>query len=81
MPKENVDIIEQLRNKLQPQGTSPVVGLRLENRFFNHNFIVSCIDELEKVTYRAVFLEEQVTPLEKLAYILLCDSASIKIKL
>lgn len=80
MTTENVDIVETLRERLQPAGSSKIVGLRLDNRFFNYDFIVSCVDELEKVANRAIIIGEPANPLEKLAYILLCDSASIKTK-
>ncbi len=72
-------IIEIMRERLQPGGTAPVVGLHLNNRFFNEDFIVQCIDELEKMAIRAQ-LGEMPNPLEKLAYTLLCDSAYIEQK-
>lgn len=73
------DIIQQMRNNLQPGGTAPIVGLYLHNRFFNKEFIDQCIDELEKVALRAQ-LGELPNPLEKLAYTLLADSAGVPTK-
>lgn len=70
-------VIERMRNALQPGGTAPVVGLHLNNRFFNKDFVDQCIDELERVAVRAQ-LGEMPNPLERLAYTLLCDSAYIK---
>lgn len=78
-PVSEMTLIERMRNNLQPRGTAPVVGLQLNNRFFNKDFIDQCIDELEKVTNRAM-VGELPNPLEKLAYTLLCDSAYIEQK-
>jgi len=72
-------IVELMRERLQPSGTAPIVGLHLNNRFFNKEFIDQCIDELEKVALRAQ-LADMPNPLEKLAYTLLCDSAYIEQK-
>lgn len=72
-------IVELMRVRLQPGGTAPVVGLHLNNRFFNKEFIDQCIDELERVANRAM-VGEMPNPLEKLAYTLLCDSAYIEQK-
>lgn len=70
-------VIEQLRNSLQPQGTAPIISLQLRDRFFHLDFVQKCIDELEKMPLRAQ-LGEPPTNLEKLAYMLLCDSAYIE---
>jgi hypothetical protein len=75
---ENMTIIEQLRNHLQPRGTAPIVILRprgvgLE---MHADFVSKCIDELERMPMLAV-LGENPSNLEKLAYMLLCDSAYI----
>jgi len=75
---DEMTLIEQLRNNLSPQGTEPVVALRLDNRFINADFISACIDELEKMPIRSV-MGEPPTKLEQLAYMLLCDSAYIKV--
>jgi len=71
--------IEKLRNNLQPGGTAPVVGLHLNERFFNHDFIKKCINELERMPMRAA-LGEAPSNLEKLAYTLLMDSAYLETK-
>lgn len=76
---KELSVIERMRNNLRPRGTAPVVGLQLNNRFFNKEFIDQCVDELEKVALRAQ-LGEMPNPLEKLAYTLLCDSAYIEQK-
>jgi hypothetical protein len=72
-------ITDRMRMHLQPKGTAPVVGLHLNDRFFHADFIHKCIDELEKMPFRDA-LGQPPTDLEKLAYILLCDSAYIKTK-
>lgn len=74
---DEMTLIEQLRNNLSPQGTEPVVALRLGNRFIKHEFISECIDELEKMPIRAL-MGEPPSKLEQLAYMLLCDSAYVK---
>ena len=73
---EHDDVINRMRNTLQPKGSLPVVGLRLNNRFFNYYFVMECVNELESVIKRDM-VGVPPTPLEKLAYILLCDSANI----
>ena len=76
-PYSELTIIERLRNELVPRGTLPVVPLHLTNRFFNKEFIDQCINEVERIeTYRAA-LGDKPNCLERLALILLCDSAYI----
>lgn len=75
-----MDVIERLRNNLQPQGAAPVVRLHLASYgMFDSNFVSDCIDDLEKIVIRA---ELGVLPsnLEKLAYQLLLDSAHIDLQ-
>ena len=78
---EDLTVIEQLRNSLRPQGTAPLVilrpmGIGLE---LHADFVTKCIDELERIPMLAV-LGEEPSNLEKLAYMLLCDSAYIEPK-
>lgn len=70
-------LIEKLRNNLQPRGSLQVVGLHLNDRFFDAAFINECIADLEAMEMRAE-LGDRVTSLEKLAYTLLMDSAYIE---
>ena len=70
-------LIEKLRNNLQPRGSLPVVGLHLNQQFFDASFINECIKELEIMVLRAEF-GVPPTNLEKLAYALLLDSANIE---
>lgn len=72
-------IVERLRNNLQPQGTAPVVGLRTRGSgmWLNQEFVNKCIDEVERIPAKAM-LGEGPSNLEKLAYMLLCDSAYIE---
>ena len=72
-------ITDRMRTHLQPGGTAPVVGLRLNDRFFHVDFVHKCIDELEKMPVRNA-LGQPPTELEKLAFMLLCDSAYIDLK-
>lgn len=70
-------VIERLRNNLQPLGTAPVVQLRVAGYgMVNSDFINKCIDELERMPIRAL-VGDMPNNLEKLAYMLLCDSAYI----
>jgi hypothetical protein len=75
-----MDIIERLRNNLQPRGTAPVVQLRIAGcGIFDSNFVSKCIDDLENITLRA-HVGDPPSNLEKLAYQLLLDSAYIDLK-
>jgi hypothetical protein len=72
------NIIERMRNELQPKGTAPLVilrplGIGIE---MHADFVTKCIDELERMPMRAA-LGDMPTNLEKLAYQLLLDSAYI----
>ena len=76
---EDMTVIEQLRNSLQPQGTAPVVILRSRGIGIelHADFVTKCIDELEKIEALAI-VGEVPSNLERLAFMLLCDSAHIK---
>jgi len=78
---EDMTIIEQLRNSLQPRGTDPIVILRTMGVgiVLHADFVTMCIDELERMPMRAM-LGEEPSNLERLAYMLLCDSAYIEPK-
>lgn len=80
-PVSEMSITERMRNNLQPQGTAPIVGLKTQGAgiWVNHEFVTKCIDELEKLPAR-VALGDAPSNLEKLAYMLLCDSAYIETK-
>lgn len=76
----NYDIIQRMRDNLQPRGTAPVVQLHLAGYgMFHKEFVDKCIDELERMHIR-VALGDMPSNLEKLAYELLKDSAYIDIK-
>jgi hypothetical protein len=75
-----MNIINRLRDTLQPRGTAPVVQLRLAGHgMFNSDFVSKCIDDLEKLPLRS-HLGEHPSNLEKLAYQLLMDSAYIDLE-
>jgi hypothetical protein len=71
-------IISQLRSNLKPKGTAPIVFLKtLQFGIEVHpDFVSKCIDELERIPVRAA-LGDTPSNLEKLAYMLLLDSAYI----
>lgn len=74
------NIIERLRANLQPQGTAPIVQLRLDSYgMYNSDFISKCIDDLEKMEVRAA-CGDTPNNLEKLAYDILLSSAYIERK-
>lgn len=63
-------IIENMKNRLVPEGTLPVVRLSLDNAsYFDVDFVRSCIDELKSIT-----LIKPISPLQKLALHVLMDS-------
>lgn len=73
------DIIQTLRERLQPKGAAPVVLLRPIHSVgieMHVSFVNKCIDELERMPNR-VALGDTPSNLEKLAYQLLMDSAYI----
>jgi hypothetical protein len=77
---QDMTLIERMRNNLQPQGTAPVVNLRLNGvAMFNKEFVDKCLDELERMPMRAA-VGDGPTHLEQLAYQLLLDSAYIDLK-
>jgi hypothetical protein len=68
----------QMRETLQPKGTAPLVRLFLNNAaYFNKDFVKSCIDEIERKTFLVACELDDFTPLEKLGFHVLCDSAYI----
>jgi hypothetical protein len=76
---QDMTLIEQLRNNLQPQGTANVVLLKPRHSSgieLSADFVNKCIDELTQVTLR-VHLGDDPSNLERLAYMLLCDSAYV----
>ena len=79
-PFAEMSVTEKMRAVLRPGGTLPVVRLHLngDGAFMDEAFVQRCITELERMPVR-VALGEPPTDLEKLAYLLLCDSAYIPI--
>ena len=75
---KDMTIIERLRNNLQPQGTAPIVILRSRGIGIelHADFVTKCINELEQIELLAMVGEEP-SNLERLAFMLLCDSAYI----
>ncbi len=67
---------EIMREALRPRGSANVSVLDMGNRFVNYDFVLKCIDELERMPVKFQ-LSGQASNLEKLAYMLLCDSAGI----
>jgi hypothetical protein len=73
-------LITRLRNNLQPQGTAPLVQIRLRScAMFNKEFVDKCLDELERMPIRSA-MGDGPNNLERLAYEVLMDSAYIDLK-
>ena len=69
-------VIQELKDKLKPQGGATFVPLYLNDKWFNERFINLCVGEIERMEIRNV-LGQPATNLEKLGLILLLDSAGI----
>ena len=78
-PDKPISIPDRMRANLAPKGSLDVSYLHLECHLFQHDFILKCINELDGLPLRAE-LGMPPTNLEKLAYMLLCDSAYIETK-
>jgi hypothetical protein len=77
---QDMTLIEQLRNNLQPQGTADIVLLKPRHSSgieLSADFVNKCITELERIPLLAS-LGQPPSNLERLAYMLLCDSAYIE---
>jgi hypothetical protein len=77
---QDMTLIEQLRNNLQPQGTANTVLLKPQHSVgieLSADFVNKCIGELERWPIMAS-LGQSPSNLERLAYMLLCDSALIE---
>lgn len=74
----HTDLIQNMKDALQPGGTSPIVRLFLrDSSYFNKDFIDSCIEELERLPV-LITLGEKMTPLQQLALYVLMDSSYIR---
>ena len=80
MREYSMDLVEQLRIKLEPQGSLQTRRLFTEpgNNFFSAEFVESCIADLEKRSKEWAEGKNPPTPLERLALHVLKDSAEIK---
>lgn len=75
-----IDVLQQMRDVLQPKGTLPCVRLFLKSSaFFEQAFVTDCINELEHAATIAGALGEPLSPLQKLALHVLKDSAFIDV--
>lgn len=78
VPPTSEDIIAKLKAALQPQGSAALVGLKTAGAgiWLSVDHVQAAINELEKLPQRTT-LGEPPSPLEQVAYMLLCDSAGI----
>ena len=76
---EDMTVVEKLRNKFETDETPELIRLHLEHAFFKQPFIHECIRDVERLAVR-IQMEDKISNLEKLAYLLLCDSAYIEFK-
>ena len=70
-------IADQLRDNLAPKGTADLCHIFMRCGHFDREFIWKCIDELERMPMRAA-VGDTPTNLEKLAYMLLMESAGLE---
>lgn len=73
-----MSITELMRERLHPLGTANISRLQMDNAYVNYDFVLACIEELDRMPLYAA-LGEKPSNLEKLAYMLLCDSAYIQL--
>lgn len=74
-------IIKTLRERLQPLGNAPLVGLRMSPAaYYDLPFIEACIDEVERKAALAATGTYEMSNLDKLALYLLLDSAYMDVK-
>lgn len=64
-----------MRQTLVPQGTAPLVGLRLRDAtYVDKDFVTAALNELERLPVM-IAMGEEVSPLQKIAIMVLQDSA------
>jgi|GEM_PF-6658858 len=73
---EEISTTERMRQTLKPRGSANMTRLHMDNNFVNYDFVLKCIDELEKMPFK-VALGDRPSNLERLACMLLMDSAYI----
>lgn len=66
------DYFEEMINVLAPEGNLNLTKIVIGDRFFNYDFIVSCVKELERKSL--INKQDEISHLEKLAIIVLSDS-------
>lgn len=70
--------VARMREVLRPQGSLPLVGLRLASAsYVSDEFIKEVIDEVEKLPW-LVELGNEITPLQRLGLMVLKDSSWIE---
>jgi len=72
-----MSITDRMRANLAPKGSMNVSYIHLSSNHFDYDFIMKCINELDAMQIRSE-LGMPPTNLEKLAFMLLCDSAYIE---
>jgi hypothetical protein len=76
---KEMSVTQKMRCALVPGGTLPVVKLHLNNHgYVNHDLILRCLDEIDKLPMKQA-LGEPLSELERLAIMLLMDSAYIEL--
>ena len=68
--------VNDLRKALKPRGKKDVVRLDLQNHYFNHDFVLRCINQIQISS----IVDSPLNPLERLGVILLMDSAGFSSK-
>ena len=75
---EEMPLTEQLRVRLAPAGTLNVSRIHM-SAYYDYNFILDCIRDMERIATR-ISLGDVPNNLERLACMLLCESAYIKLE-
>lgn len=72
-----MSFIEELTFSLTQTHDKQIIPLRLNNPYFEREFVLECIKEVERLLIRDK-LGSKPNALEQLALTLLCDSAGIQ---
>ena len=74
--KNDVPLTDQIRLNLQLDQYK-IIPLHFNNKYFDRDFIENCIKDIEKLNISVEIGLHEPTHLERLAIIVLCDSAYI----
>ncbi len=73
----SIDTITELRAGLKPKGTEPIVRLGFINPYYDHSFVMQCLDEIEKKMPMVMAGIDEFTSSEELVMQLLNQSSKL----